>query len=795
VLLAIIFCTFLLPSILFSQNKISGQLFDAENKPIEFATINLSTEDNVFVKTELSDEFGKFEIEEKTGNYILEISFLGKSIFKENIVLDKDINFRTIKIDSSVNLQEVYITKEKKLLEKKVDRLIFNVEKSILATGTDVIEVLKIVPRVKVQDDQISMIGKGEMAVMIDGRMTNLSGRDLANFLKTLRSDDIKSIEVITNPPAKYSAEGSGGILNIVTKKQRKDEWNANVRSVYQQGSYPIGIISTGFNFKKNKITMNSYVGYVNGVYYSFLKNDIYYPNKTWEARSTTKRDDQQIAPRLSLDYKISDKITTGFFYRYSYKDPNATSNDNTNITLSNPITKTIDSLIRSQSIGRYKKSFHNFNYHFIYDIDTLDRKLSFDFDFFDYLTSSSQIFTSTNHLADFTPINNSYDSGNSKGRQNVNNYSFNLDMEHPFDWAVLNYGGRLSYIKNNNSVAYYDLKSGVPILDVSQSDRFNYKEDTQALYFSAQRSFGEKWEAKAGLRLENTQLTGNSITLGQVNKTSYTELFPTAYLSFEANENHSFSLDYSRRISRPSYSSLNPAKWIGSPYYYEEGNPYLRPSFNHNIELQYSFKDKWLSTIYFSYNDDDFDHISVLDQTTNIERNTYMNFLISQTFGISQTLTLNPIKWWTFGVNADVYYQDTDSKIPETSPFLNGWNGEFTTYTDFVLNSQKTLTFSISYLYVTKGVDNLAYSSASDRLNASIRWLLVDNKMTIRLYMNDILRSKPYAYTEYSNGIKNIYSTYSDTRFFNVSLSYNFGKSFNVRNRENKNDEERNRL
>jgi len=787
---------FLLPVILFSQNKITGQILDKQNNPIKFATINLQTQDNVFIKTELSDEHGNFEIEVKNGNYLVEILYLGNSLFKENITLDQNVNLGTIKTDNSITIQEITITKEKKLIEKKVDRLVFNVENSIESTGGNVMDILKIVPRVKVQNDDISIVGKGGMLVMIDGRMTNISGSDLVNYLKTLRSDDIKSIEVITNPPAKYNADGNGGILNIVTKKQRLDAWNTMIRSDYQQSTYPIGLGGIGFNLKKDRITLTSDVSYNNGYYFSNLKNDIYYNNKIWKAQTKSKNALQQIAPRLSFDYKISDKINNGFIYRYQYNNPKE-NNSYTNVNLLNSINGTIDSLIISESRDKSKRFSHNVNYHFIYNTDTLNRKLSFDFDFFDYQTNKNQIFASNNYLSNFVPISNSFGSGNSIGTQKVSNYSFNLDMEHPLDWIDLNYGGRLSYIKNNNNVKYYDLKSGISILDVSQSDRFNYRENTQALYFSAQKDFWEKWEVKVGLRMENTQLEGNSVTLSQINKTHYTELFPNAYLSFEANDNHSFSLDYSRRINRPSYSSLNPAKWIGSPYYYEEGNPYLRPSFYHNIEFQYSFKDKWLSELYFLYKDDDFDSISILDGATSIERNTYLNFLISQTFGISQTLTLNFNKQWTLNVNADLYYQDTDSKISETPSFLNGWNGEFSTQNYFVLNSKKTLVLIISYLYITKGIDNLAYSSASDRLNSSIRWLLFDKKMTIRLHINDILRSKPYVYTEYSNKIKNVYSNYSDLnqRFFNLSLSYSFGESFNIKNREIKNNDESDRL
>jgi len=252
---------FLFPLFLFSQNKITGQILDSENNPVEFATINLQTKDSILLKTEFSDENGKFDIEEKQGNYLLDISYLGNPLFTQEIELNNKVDLGIIKVENSITLQEIIISKEKKLIEKKIDRLVFNVENSVAATGGDVLDILKITPRIKVQNDQISMIGKSGMAVMIDDRMTYLSGSDLANYLRTLKSDEIKSIEVITNPPAKYSAEGNSGIINIVTKKLRQDAWNTTIRSVYQQATYATGLGGAGFNFKKNKITLSS-IGY-----------------------------------------------------------------------------------------------------------------------------------------------------------------------------------------------------------------------------------------------------------------------------------------------------------------------------------------------------------------------------------------------------------------------------------------------------------------------------------------------------------------------------------------------------
>ncbi|MBS1571760.1 MAG: TonB-dependent receptor, partial [Bacteroidetes bacterium] len=448
-------------------------------------------------------------------------------------------------------IEEINIKAKKKLIERKVDRLIFNVENSISATGGDALDALKVTPGLKVQNDQISMIGKSGMSVMIDDRLLQLSGDELVNFLKTIKFDDIKSIEVITNPPAKYSAEGNSGIINIVTKKLRQDAWNTTIRSVYKQATYATGLVGVGFNFKKDKIALSSNLNYSVGSNAPTENNIIDYSNIVWEEKNKRRDFTKSVSARLGLDYKISDKISTGFIYNYSDNKPEI--RDNVISTLLNPETNNIDSYIVTKGRNEQRRISNNFNYHFIYDIDTIGRKLSFDFDFFNFNSNSNRIFQTNNFNNDFTPINNSYNSADNKGIQKITNYSFNLDMVHPFNWADLNYGGRLSYINTDNSFEYYDLTSGVSIFDTSQSNQFKYEENIQAVYFSAQKKITKKWEAKIGLRLENTQLKGNSITSNQENETKYTKLFPTAYLSFTPNANHSFSFNYNKRINRPN--------------------------------------------------------------------------------------------------------------------------------------------------------------------------------------------------------------------------------------------------
>ena len=331
-------------------------------------------------------------------------------------------------------------------------------------------------------------------------------------------------------------------------------------------------------------------------------------------------------------------------------------------------------------------------------------------------------------------------------------------------------------------------------MIDPTQSNEFLYKENTQALYFSIQKNFGEKWDSKFGLRLESTQTTGNSTTLGKTNKVNYTKLFPSAYISYTPNENNSFSLNYGRRINRPGYNLLNPFVWIYSPYSFAVGNPFLQPSFAQNIEFEYAYKENLISSFYFSYLDDGFEQVAIIDAETNVQENIPQNFIVNKMFGFNQTIIVEPFNAVKTNFYADIYYSSTSSKIPVTLDYLKGWNGEFSLSNDITLNKSKTLIFNISYTFVTNGVDNLDTNTSFNQLNSSLKLLLLNKKLNISLYGNDILSSSRTTYTSYSNDIKTSFRNYYDSRYFRLAVGYDFGKKFKTPESKNINQEEYNR-
>ena len=767
----------------FSQIKISGQIKDKKNNPVEFIEIQLQNKDSIIFKSELTNAEGKFIIETEKGEYSLLVRQLGVIYHEQKINVIQDTYIGIINItEKEQQLQEVVITAKKKLIERKVDKLIFNVENSISASGGDAIDALKITPRVKVKNDNISMIGKNNMSVMVDDKLILLTGDELINFLKSIPSDNIKSIEVITTPPAKYDAEGNSGLINIKLKKSKLNQWNASLRSSYIQSTYPKGSFGGNFDYQKNKLSLYSNLNYVNGSNAPVETNKIYYPLGLWNEENKRRDFQNSVNGRIGADYKISEKFSVGMQYLGSFSKPKIAENSLT--TIYNQTNSQIDSYINTLSENLGKNNNHSLNLNSTVVFDTIGKKMNINLDYFKFKNDDNRIFNTINLL-----------SANNTSLQDIQNYSAKIDFEHPLKWINLSYGGKLSFIKTQNNVNYFDTTLGTPIFDPTQSNEFNYDENTQAIYLNGTKKLNEKWETQLGFRLENTQTEGVSKTLNQKNTNSYAKLFPTFYLTYTPNEKNSFSINYNKRINRPSYNRLNPFRWYSNPFSYTEGNPFLQPSFSNNLELNYTFNDNWSNSIYYSHTDNGFEQITIVDNTDNIQKTIAQNFFKTTIIGISESYTYNKLKWLSSTFSFDWNYSKSESLIPITNQNLNGSNAYFSTSNDFNLNKNKTLLFNFSYWYNFKGTSDLDKNNAYSQLDASIKYFAFDKKLQISFNANDILSTNRPIYTSFTNNIQIDYKNYYDVRLFRLSLVYKFGnKNINVEKKEVGNQEEKER-
>lgn len=777
----------------YSQYKVFGKIENLEGSPIEHAEVILQTSNFVSMNSELTNKQGEFSINNiQKGNYEIIIKYFSEKIYSTVINIQNDLDLKTIVINEGLSLKDVVIKTKKPIIENKVDRLVFNVENSIAATGGNGLDALRLIPRIKVQNDEISMVGKGSILVMINDKLIQFSGEELTNYLKSLNSSDIKKIEVISNPDAKYSAEGNSGLINIITKKAKKDSWDASVRSVYQQSSYAKENAGGTFNIQKGNLQLNSTLNYINGSNAPEQTSQIYYPEFWWEKTSNRRDFSNLLSTKLGIEYKINGKLSSGFDYNFINSMPIIKEINKTNVF--NTTSNVIDSIIKTNSRGSYEKKTNTLNYHVVYNIDSIGRKVSIDFNYFNFQNITNRRFKTQNFFATNEPTENDPMEARNYGSQNVKNYTINLDMVSPSKWIDINYGGRLSFIQTNNSFNYFNVKQDTETPNYNLSNEFNYNENTQAIYFSADKKISPKWKTKIGLRYEFTKTEGFSKTLNQNNINKYSKIFPTFFLSFVANENNSFNVNYGKRINRPSYSSLNPFRNVSNFFSYSEGNPLLQPAFTNNLELEYSYKSNLITKIYYSHTDNNFDKVHLLDETTKIEKIIPLNYIENKIFGINQTFIFQLSKWWNINASTDVYYSSTNSKIPITLQYLEGWNSQFNISNDFILNNNKTFLLNANIWFITKGVNNLEYHSSGIQVDTSLKKLLLNKKLIISLNLQDIINPKGIEYISYSNGIKNSYRNYDDYQCIRLGIIYNFGKKIKINNRENRNQEEQNR-
>lgn len=691
------------------------------------------------------------------------------------------------------SLETVVIKKQKKIIERKVDRLIYNVENSTASTGGNALDALKSAPMVRVQNEAISIVGKGEVLIMIDDRLQKIPASEMAAFLKTIPSDNIKSIEVITSPPAKYEAEGNNGIINIKLKAAKNNSWNASLGTNYTQRFYAGNSVQGMFNYNRGKLSLQSSVYVEQQKSLSNSQSNTYYQNELWSMENLSTSKNKNLGISFGADYKITDQWTTGVKYLGSFSKENGSGSPLTsriNYTTSHP-----DSFISSNTESSNRPNINSLNWFNTIKMDSAKTVLTTDLDFFEYKKDDTRDFYGSELDAQMQMLPGTYFSALNSNVNKIRNYSGKADLETKLSWADLNLGGRFSFTRTDNDFVAYNKETGSAILNTDQSNTFIYKEYNEALYFSLSKKFNSQWEAKLGLRAEATQTIGFSENRNQTDKNDYIKLFPTAYLTYTMNTNHSFSLNYNRRIRRPDFDYLNPFVVRTSPFYYSEGNPYLKPSIIDNLELSYIKGQKWTSSLYYSKVSDFGQALSILNPETNVTRNTPINYADTYQIGFSTSYNLSAGKWWNSFSGFNINYQNVKSKVPYTTS-IDGYNAYLYSNNDFTLNKKKTVSLSVNYGLQLPGRYQIFHISTMNILDVTVKFLCLDKKFSVSLTGTDLLNSQRPVISYQSNGIETNFRNNNYTRGFRLSLSYRFGNNdLKSKDRNFGNEEERNRM
>ena len=642
--------------------SITGTVIDAKGAAVMFANVVLMNEgDSTIVKVEVTNENGVFKmVNIPEGKYFITISYVGLADYQSEqimVKIDQTVKLPTIEMgEALVELGEVVVEAKKPLLEMKPDKMVFNVQGSVNATGSDALELLRKSPGVVVDNnDNISMLGKSGVRIYIDGKPSPLRGEDLANYLKTIQSSEIDAIEIITNPSSKYDAEGNAGIINIRMKKDKRLGSNANVNLGYAVGEVARYNASINGNYRNKKLNVFGNLGYNEGEYVNYM--DLYREQSGFwfDQLSLEGGGWDSYHFKLGTDFFLDDEHTVGFLFNGYNNGFDWHSDSEMPIGTIGKLEH--DSTLIAQSLNDGGRNNLNFNLN--YRFDNGDGKTwNVDADFGRFRNQSS--FFQPNYYYAFNGNLLQERLTTSDMPTDINIYTFKVDYERPLWKGQIQAGAKLAYVRTDNAFDFFNLIDGEPILDIDRTNQFAYQENVNAAYFNYARQFNKKWNVQLGVRMEQTNSTGDLTSAKPTDDDHvvrhYLDIFPSGGITYVPHEKHSFQLSYSRRINRPSYQDLNPFEYKLDELTFRRGDPFLRPEYSHKFQLTHSYNYRLNTTLGFSHTRD---LITNITDTSGVKATyiSWRNLADQYNYSLSLSSPISITEWWSSYSNLTAYY------------------------------------------------------------------------------------------------------------------------------------------
>ena len=765
-----------------AQSTITGQILGPNNTPVEFANITLHhSSDSVLVKGAISSTSGHFEILfHKEGSYFLQCSFVGyQNAMVPNVVLSteqKALDLGTIALTPiSTDLEQVTVRAQKPFIERRLDKLIVNVESSIVSSGSNVLELLEQSPNVFVdQSGTISLRGRQGVIVMMDGKRMRLSGDELANMLRSMPSSTLETIEIITNPSAKYDAEGSAGIIDLRSKRNKRHGTNGNVALSVGHGKYEKLNGSVNLNYRNKWINIYSRLAYNQGRYF----NNLLVQRKFRDNGQITQVYDQNnfnifpsrsYSPRFGIDFTPSAKTTIGFLANSSFSTFRNDADNHARILDSEGIEQ---STFATTSDIKNHWNNYNINGNLRQKIGAKGRLLTADIDYARYWTDTEQLFNTT-FFEGTTPTGTDYLRGDHGGYLNL--YATKIDYEHPIgSTQKLEAGLKSSWVKADNDLNFFILENGQERLDLRQSNHFIYEENINAAYLNWSREQG-KWNLQVGLRGEQTIAEGLQVAIDSTFQRDYLQLFPSAFLNYTVSENHLFGLSVSRRINRPSYRQLNPFRAFVDPSTFREGNPFLLPQLTWSAELTHTFLQRFTTTLSYSRT---IDNITMVFLQNDEERQvtvTHINLEGYEYFGIGINGNFSVTKDWSSRFNAQLNYNHFKGSV--AGNHLNSAMPSFTFSNNNNISLPKGFSAELGGYYIHRQTIGITTIHPMWALNVGVQKSLWNRRGSLRLNVRDIFyKSWPRGTTRFAN-IDETFDGLRERRVAMLSFSWRFGK------------------
>ena len=763
----------------FGQHSVEGKLIDNNRDPVAFANvILLNAQDSTTVyKGAVSSEEGSFQFNEVAANeYLLKASFVGfRDLLKQiKVSKNEELGMLILQEDTAA-LAEVAINYKNPSVKREVDRLVFQVENTTLSHGSSW-DILKKTPGVILSGDNLTVRNQG-VQVYINDRKVQLTASELQTLLENYSAENIKSIEVITTPPARYDAEG-GAVLNIITSKSIAPGYKGNVSAAWTQAIFPKYQLGTGHYYKTEKLSV--FGNYTYSPRKEF-KEDLSYINffgergqifSRWNTDFERTTRSKGHSANLMLDYDLNDRNVINF---------------SSNVTVSPHKTFNNKGLTR-MNYGPSVDGFYQIETQSQLEEDLLN--LALDLEYKHNFESAGEIAFKT-HFTTFDQerlqdVNSQFlgafgesiqNNFYTDAQQDINIWTAQLDLVKPLGNVNLESGLKASHIDSESRIDNFENFPGAEE-GALQWDNFIYDEKIYAAYFSLARDW-TKWSAKAGLRGEYTDRTGDSRSMDRVDEKEYFELFPTFYLQHNFNENHSLTFDYSRRIQRPRYESLNPFRYYLTEFDYNAGNPYLEAAIINSYSLSYALKNEYFFDAFYTDSGNTPATLSFQDNEAMVIRRVSANLLESTTYGIQFSHGRSVKNWWYAYLYLNGFHEERSflalesGNVPVTID-IDGFYGSL--YNSFIISNDGTFTGELSLTYVSKFLSGSYIMDPFTTLSIGLRKTLWNNRAELSVNFEDILdETNTWLRSHYLNQDNGFFAQ-PESQYVRVGFKYNFG-------------------
>jgi hypothetical protein len=785
-----------------NSNNLKGTVQDESGKPVAFGTVNLIRQpDAAVVGGSVTNDAGIFNFESPIkGRYFLRISAIGFVEIKTpdfevtDSGFSKDFGILVLKQDVT-QLKEVTVESMRPAITQEADKMVVKIEGTALAAGNTAFSVLSRMPGVFVDPEgNIRLNGRGGVTLMLDGRITYLSAADLRNMLEAMPAENVKNIEIMTNPSSKFDAEGTSGILNINLKKNTRTGYNGSVYGGYT------------YNFKQNAYNYGAIASYKTGKWNTFLSVDdarriggrdatftrIFYgsQNTIYFDQNATGNYKNEGPPtvRFGADYTFNDRHELGTQLSFTQ---NTGWNSFITDTYIGPAADSPVQLINAKNYGVNMFTSLKGNLHYLMKIDTLGTTVSSDLDVIKIRNRGYSHFL--NYFNDLESATQAQDFLYTEVPNDLKIYAIKADLVCPFGGEnKIEAGVKASRVNTDTDSRFYFNNAGL-VLDPLRTNHFIYTESILAAYISWNTPLTKKLALKTGLRAENTDGKGNSLTTNQVNTRNYVDFFPSLFLQHKVSDNYEINYNYTRRITRPNYGNLNPFRAYRDPHTWWEGNPYLRPQYTHAVSVAQTFKKTYILTLNYNYDKDLVSEIPILDAENGTTVYTIGNIDHGQTAYATLLVPVKFTKWWDSQNTGSCSYSELQTTTENGA--LQNDRVSYTLQSNHTMKLPSNVKMELNLMYQSPAVNGLYLMDAMSRVDIAFRISIFKKKLDVTLKANDLFKGYKLHWTTDINGNRNDFDQYFRVGSIGISLRYNFSQGEKTKSQQNKSIEEMNRI